>query len=165
MRERCIDWDEVSRLCSIIEGRIRDDGVSVGCILAVVRGGLVPATIISNMLSVHDLLFIRAIHYDRLSRDAHSTYDYEYDGVGIAYITPIEKIRERVEEFGDEEGRIMLVVDDIADTGLTLKAISQLLTKSIRMATLYMKHRSLLRPDYYADTCSDDEWIVFPWER
>lgn len=160
--KRCIDWDEVSRLCTLIADKIRDDGVGIGCILAVARGGMVPAMIIAEMLLVDDIDLIRARHYQGMRMD---------ECVSIEFITPIQDIHEKIDRCR-MEGRIMLVVDDIADTGLTIKAVVDALGKGgknndtiITVTTLYMKPRSVFKPDYYAEICRDDEWIVFPWEQ
>ncbi len=58
----------------------------------------------------------------------------------------------------------VLVVDDVADTGETLKLVVELLAEDVaevRSAVLYEKSRSVLRPDY-AWRATDD-WIDFPW--
>lgn len=156
MQKVCIGWAEVERSCSSIACKIVDDGVRVGCILAVARGGIVPSVIMAGMLSVEDLLFIRTRHYDGMSMNDH---------VDIEFITGLEEIHARM-DLCRREGRIMLVMDDIADTGLTMSTITRILDckDSVRTATLYMKPRSRFRPDYYAGLCRDDEWIVFPWE-
>lgn len=161
MLKRYIDWAEVSRLCSIIVGKISDDGVSIGCVLAVARGGIVPAMIIARMLSVDDIALIKARHYQGMRMD---------DDVSIAFITPLQDIQSKIDRCR-REGRVMLLVDDIADTGLTIRVITGILdgkegkSKDVMIATLYIKPRSVFKPDYYAEICRDDEWIVFPWEQ
>ena len=58
----------------------------------------------------------------------------------------------------------VLLVDDVADTGETLKLVVELLSPSVeevRSAVLYEKSRSLLRPDY--SWRKTDDWIDFPW--
>lgn len=58
----------------------------------------------------------------------------------------------------------VLVVDDVADTGETLKLVVGLLSASVeevRSAVLYEKSRSVLRPDY--SWRKTDDWIDFPW--
>ena len=52
-----------------------------------------------------------------------------------------------------------LVVDDICDTGETLKNIVAGYT-----ATLHYKPTASFTPDFYAKEAGD-EWIVYPWER
>lgn len=51
-----------------------------------------------------------------------------------------------------------LVVDDVADTGKTLQPF-----RDYKLATLYLKEQSLVKPDFYAFTT--DLWVVFPWEN
>jgi len=55
-----------------------------------------------------------------------------------------------------------LVVDDIADTGATLKKLCEQLGFRPTMATLYYRDGSVLRPDLFVRTRT--KWIVFPWE-
>jgi len=51
-----------------------------------------------------------------------------------------------------------IVVDDIADTGITLKKCGNLYLT----ATIFYKQRSEIKPDFYVE--ETDKWIVFPWE-
>jgi hypoxanthine phosphoribosyltransferase len=54
-----------------------------------------------------------------------------------------------------------LVVDDICDTGLTLKN-----TVGVNTAVLHYKpHTSCYTPNIYATIHEGDEWIIYPWER
>jgi hypoxanthine phosphoribosyltransferase len=52
----------------------------------------------------------------------------------------------------------LLIVDDIADTGKTLKKYDWFAS-----ATLYYKRRSVIKPTFYVK--ETENWIVFPWER
>ncbi len=64
-------------------------------------------------------------------------------------------------------GKRVLVVDDVSDTGHSLRVVANHLrhkpVKEIRVCTTYMKPQSIFRPDYYARTTR--KWIIFPWER
>jgi len=61
----------------------------------------------------------------------------------------------------------VLVVDDVSDTGYSLRVVANHLrrkpVKELRVCTIYMKPQSIFRPDYYAWTTR--KWIIFPWER
>ena len=61
-------------------------------------------------------------------------------------------------------GRKLLVVDDVADSGRTMKLVLEILREQgaeVRSAVLYEKSVSVVKPDYtWRHT---DEWIVFPW--
>lgn len=58
-----------------------------------------------------------------------------------------------------------IIVDDIADTGVTLKHYAE---KGFKIAVLWYKPRSVVVPDFYAVKDSRGKmggaWIVFPWE-
>lgn len=54
-----------------------------------------------------------------------------------------------------------LVIDDICDTGVTLKN-----TVGIYTAVLHHKpHTSCYKPNIYAQIHEGDEWIIYPWEK
>jgi len=77
---------------------------------------------------------------------------YFYAAQFAEYFNEIEKI---------------LIVDDIADTGRTLKDVMQPIQYvgshiRIKTATLYCKPHSIVKPDFYIKETKD--WIVFPWE-
>jgi len=63
-------------------------------------------------------------------------------------------------------GKKVLVVDEVADTGKSLQLIREHLKAEgaceVRIATIYLKPWSIVKPDYYAKETS--RWIVFPWE-
>jgi hypoxanthine phosphoribosyltransferase len=54
-----------------------------------------------------------------------------------------------------------LVVDDIADTGKTLNKYPN---SKCHSATIHYKSRSIVEPTYYVDQCSNNDWIVYPYE-
>jgi hypothetical protein len=55
----------------------------------------------------------------------------------------------------------ILVVDDICDSGETLKQYHQLFST----ATIHYKQLALVKPDFYYSLAPDDKWIVYPWEQ
>jgi uncharacterized protein len=55
-----------------------------------------------------------------------------------------------------------IVVDDIADTGITLKEADEI---GFITATLSMRSTSLTAPRYFGEFITGDEWLVFPWEK
>ncbi len=67
---------------------------------------------------------------------------------------------------GDLEGKRVLLLDDVADTGESLKVISSYLRskkpRKLTIATIYVKPWTIITPDFYA--ASTDAWIIFPWE-
>jgi len=67
----------------------------------------------------------------------------------------------------------ILFVDDIVDTGKTLSWFKQTIRRvsangwnvSTITCSLFYKPRTVVKPDIYLRTVSDDTWVVFPWER
>jgi len=58
-----------------------------------------------------------------------------------------------------------LIIDDIADSGETLKLWQKEFRDSI-FATLHYKNISKVKPDIFAKEIEEDYgWIVYPWER
>lgn len=55
-----------------------------------------------------------------------------------------------------------LLVDDISDSGETLKKILSQVTVDI--ATMYFKKESIVKPTYFLEVIEQQTWIVFPWE-
>lgn len=65
----------------------------------------------------------------------------------------------------DMYGKKFLVVDDIADTGLTLEKMKRLeVCNGAKFATLDYHKQSSVVPDYWISE-KGDKWIVYPWER
>jgi len=60
---------------------------------------------------------------------------------------------------GLETSRYTLVIDDICDTGETLKEIYW------KTATLHYKPHSIYVPDFYAKEIPNNQWINYPWEH
>lgn len=56
----------------------------------------------------------------------------------------------------------VLVIDDIADTGHTLKEANEL---DFITGTLAMRIGSKTTPHFYGELIKDDRWLVFPWEK
>ena len=143
-----VSWDEIDRLVSEVAERVESSGFRPDVIVAIVRGGLVPARLLSDYLGVEDILTMEI----KL-----------YEGIGVRGKRPY--LRQPLT--GDIKGRRVLLVDDISDTGLTLQlaqeVISFYMPGEVRTASIYVKPWTNFVPDYYARTT--DKWVVFPWEK
>tara|TARA_B100001778_G_scaffold275464_1_gene238496 strand:+ start:1321 stop:1734 length:414 start_codon:yes stop_codon:yes gene_type:complete len=68
-------------------------------------------------------------------------------------------------EFPNDKYPRLLILDDIADTGKTLKVWQDEISVPY-YATLHYKRSSIVEPDYYGKKLiKEDKWIVYPWER
>ena len=143
-----IEWDMIDQAIERIGTRIRTDGFRPDCIVCILKGGMVPARLLSDFFGSIEIFPILARAYDKTQP------------LGRVDLVPFG---------GNIEGRHVLLVDDIYDTGLTLQAVSaHLLTHrplELRAATVHYKRTAQPPPPYYAFECAADEWIVYPWER
>jgi uncharacterized protein len=116
-------------------------------IVAIARGGLISARILTDLLETAELATIQVQFY-----------------VGIAQ-TKEEPTLKQALTF-QVNGKKVLLVDDIADTGKSLQFAKNYLQQQgaaeIKTVTLYLKPKSITTPDYYEKQTSN--WIVFPWD-
>lgn len=151
-----LTWQGFGDACRQIAQQIADSGWMPDLIVAIARGGMLPAGAISYALSVK----------------ANGAINVEfYTGVGKTMLEP--EILEPYMDISSLEGKRVLIVDDVADSGKTLKLIMDLIAKEglsmgsdtakvdARSATIYLKPTSIIKPDYVFK--QTDKWINFPW--
>jgi len=141
-----LSWEELHRDAKALARRLLELGPWTG-IVAVTRGGLVPAAIVARAL---DIRLIETV----------GTIGYAADEYNPRQATAAKVIKSP-SDAGDGKG--WLVVDDLVDTGRTFRLLRQMLPKA-HFAAVYAK--PLGRP--VVDSCvtevSQDTWIYFPWE-
>jgi uncharacterized protein len=141
-------WDRVYEMLIDIAFRIRSSGFKPDYIVGVSRGGWAPGRILSDLLENAHTLNIK-IEF--------------YMGIGKTARNPVV-VQPLVE---DLTGKNVLVVDDVSDTGRSMKvAMDHMIGKGAagaKTATVYYKPQSIFKPDFFAESTSD--WIIFPWER
>ncbi len=149
-RCRLTGWEDVDRWADRLSGRIRAADRVPETIVALTRGGWVPARLLADRLGIHRLLALRAQHWGVTATRS-----------GKAELT---------EGFlGSVAGQRVLVLDDITDTGESLElARAHVLEKGpARLETATFLHitHSKFVPDYYAEEIPRDAWVwvVFPW--
>jgi hypoxanthine phosphoribosyltransferase len=146
MKKHFVSWQEIERLTDNIAGQIKSENFSPDVLLAISRGGLVPAVLLSHRLGTKIIATINVQFYQSVGK--HS------DSPTIVFPFSAQ----------DYRGKSVLVVDDIADTGQTLKLVCESLNEAsyVAVAVLHLKSNSGFVPDYYGDVAS--LWIVYPWE-
>lgn len=135
-----ISWEQLHRDAKALAWRLLSMEYFKG-IIAITRGGMVPAAIIARELDIH---LVETI--------CISSYDWQ-DKKGEA------EVLKTVE--GDGQG--WLLVDDLVDTGRTAKVVKQLVPKA-HFATIYAKPAGRPLVDTYITEVSQDTWILFPWD-
>lgn len=142
-----LSWDLFGTASRELAQQVADSGYRPEIIIAVARGGLLPAGALSYALG---LKLADAINVEFYT-DVHQTLA---DPVLLAPLLDEDSIR----------GKRLLVVDDVADSGRTLSLVLDLLRDKgaeARSAVLYAKSSSEVDPDFVWRRT--DEWIVFPW--
>ena len=141
-------WDQIYGLLLDLANRVRRDGFKPDVIVGVSRGGWPPARVMSDLLENPRLANVTAEFY-----------------VGVAETKGKPVITQPVSV--SVKGKKILVVDDVADTGESLRLVRSHLGEQgateIKIATIYYKPWSVVIPDYYEKETSS--WIIFPWER
>jgi len=141
-------WDEIYKMLLTLADTIRKDSFLPDLIVGVSRGGWPPARVMSDLLGNVDLANIRVEFY----RGVAETRDEP------VITQPLSM---------SVEGRKVLIIDDVADTGRSLKLVREHIKKRkasvIKIATIYYKPWSIITPDYYVRVTR--RWVVFPWER
>ena len=135
-----ISWDQLHRDAKALAWRLHDRTKGYTGIVAVTRGGLVPAAVIARELDVH--------HIDTI---CITSYDWKDQGK-INILKGVE---------GSGEG--WLIVDDLVDTGSTAKVVRKMLPDAY-FATIYAKPAGKPLVDAYITEVSQDTWILFPWD-
>ncbi|WP_422115205.1 phosphoribosyltransferase [Brachybacterium sp. UNK5269] len=142
-----LSWELFGTASRELAQTIADSGFAPEIVIAIARGGLLPAGSLSYALG---LKLADAINVEFYT-DVHETLP---DPVLLAPMLDTESI----------QGKRLLVVDDVADSGRTLALVLELLRETgadARSAVLYAKSASVVDPDFVWRRT--DEWIVFPW--
>jgi hypoxanthine phosphoribosyltransferase len=126
--------------------KIRESSFKPDAIIAVSRGGWLPARVLADLLET-GLGNVSVEFYVGVAETRKAPVLTQSASVAVA-------------------GKKVLVVDDVADSGESLKLVKahvlQQGAKEARIATVYYKPWSLVKPDYYV--METRRWVVFPWE-
>ena len=138
-----VSWTELHRDARALAWRLADLGPFKG-VVAITRGGLVPAAIIARELNLRLIDTVCCSTYDRMERGAQ-----------------VEVLKGSVAE--QDKGKGWLIVDDLVDTGVTAKAVRAMLPRA-HFATVYAKPAGRPAVDTFITEVSQDTWILFPWD-
>lgn len=151
---RALTWADVQLLAKNLAAAVAGDGLPE-VIVAIARGGLIPAVMIAHTLGIRDVAAITI---------THTTGD-EVNAAKTA-----QPVIARPDGLGDPAGLDVLLVDDIAGSGDTLTTATALLATHgaarIRAATLclntanWQTHND--EPTYVGER--EEGWVIFPWE-
>src|SRR6266568_991247 len=141
-------WDDIYSMMLRLARRVRESRFEPEVIVGVSRGGWPPARIMSDLLENQNLANMKVVFYK---------------DIGVRNRAPV--ITQPVTS--EVTGKRVLVVDDVADSGLSLREVSKHLkrkgARDIKVCTIYLKPKSVFTPNFYARKTT--KWVIFPWER
>jgi len=141
-----LTWNDIELACLNIYDQMVKNKYKPDCIIGLSRGGVIPGRLFSDYFDVVEYFF----------------------SLDVKMYTGIKKTMEEaiIRPFHEEIKGKCLVVDDIWDSGMTMRAVLEYLKgKDITTATLYWNGKIKDRPDYYCHETKCYEWISFPWEK
>jgi xanthine phosphoribosyltransferase len=141
-----VSWDQFHRDARALAWRLASAG-PFNAIVAITRGGLVPAAIVARELEVRLIETVCVASY----------HDYKNQG-GLKVL---KAIAPEVSKLND--GAKILIVDDLVDTGATAKVVREMLPRA-HFATVYAKPLGRPLVDTFITEVSQDTWIYFPWD-
>ncbi|OKL53508.1 phosphoribosyltransferase [Bowdeniella nasicola] len=143
-----LTWERFGDSARDLAQMIVDDNWRPDLVVAVARGGLLPAGAVSYALGVKAMGTMNVEFYT----DVNETLD-----------EPL--LLDPIMDTSDLPGKKILVVDDVADSGKTLAKVMDMLSEfegvEVKSAVIYHKPRSIITPNYAWKRT--DDWIVFPW--
>lgn len=147
-----VSWDQIHRDARALAWRLDGQGPNDGAwkaVVAITRGGMAPAMIVSRELDIRTV-------------DTISVKSYHAGGGKADQQRDAEVLKNpNAELMGDGEG--ILIVDDLVDSGKTLELVRDLYPKA-HFATVYAKPLGEAMVDTFITGVSQDTWIFFPWD-
>jgi hypoxanthine phosphoribosyltransferase len=140
-------WDDLGAGARELAQIVHDDGYRADMVLAIARGGLLVAGALSYALGVKNTYTMNVEFY-----------------TGIDERLDVPMILPPVPSLVDLAEARVLIADDVADTGATLKLVKDFCAgqvAEVRCAVLYEKPRSEVKCEYVWKRT--DRWITFPW--
>lgn len=143
-----VSWDQIHRDARALAWRLDGQGPENGgwrAVVAITRGGMAPAMVVSRELGIRVVDTISVKSYDWQDQAEPSVIKAPHPEVMGA------------------DGSGVLIVDDLADTGKTLALVRALYPKA-HFATVYAKPQGREMVDTFVTEVSQDTWIFFPWD-
>jgi xanthine phosphoribosyltransferase len=141
-----VSWDQFHRESRALAWRLTSEG-PFHAIVAITRGGLVPAAIIARELNIRVIESVSVKSYDHQSQGK------------VRVIKPINADLIAADAAGEK----ILIIDDLVDTGATARVVRDMLPNA-HLATVYAKPQGRDLVDSFITEVSQDTWIFFPWD-
>ncbi len=149
---KLVSWEEIVGWSWELARKIRESGYRPDIIVALARGGYVPARLLCDFLDIENLVSIQSQHWTEAAKKEERAiikFPYKLD----------------LREYN------VLIVDDICDTGESLILAKNYILENwspreVRIATLqWISPVAKIKPDYYTIEVKDWTWFQYPWTR
>ena len=140
-----VSWDMFHRDARALSWRLASVGW-FSAIVALTRGGLIPAGIVARELGIRVVETVCVAGYHEETRQE-----------------AIEVLKPLTETILSRPSSEVLIVDDLVDTGATARCVREMLPRA-HFATVYAKPQGLPEVDTFITEVSQDTWIHFPWD-
>jgi hypoxanthine phosphoribosyltransferase len=145
-----LSWQDIETACFNIAQKAIP--YEPDCIVAVSRGGYIPARLVAEHLNIKHIYSVGLSSYNEENIQADVS----------EYQSPIKDII-------INNHKLAIIVDEIADSGSTFKYLSNTWKTqkyiSCIFAAMYVKARCEMVPSIYYKKINNDDWLVFPWEK
>ncbi len=142
-----VSWDQLHRDCRALTWRLNEIG-PFHAVVAITRGGLVPAAIVARELNIRVIDTVCIASYDHVTQGE---------------LKVLKDVSPDVAKLGGGTGKGLLIVDDLVDTGKTARGVRGILPAA-HFATVYAKPMGRPQVDTFITEVSQDTWIYFPWD-
>ena len=142
-----VSWDQFHRDARALAWRLAGAG-PFHAVVAVTRGGLVPAAVVARELNIRVIETVCVASYDHISQGE---------------LRMLKAVADSIIALGGGKGQGVLIVDDLVDTGKTAKLVRDILPKA-HFATVFAKPMGRPMVDTFITEVSQDTWIFFPWD-
>ncbi|WP_215745467.1 xanthine phosphoribosyltransferase [Gluconobacter sp. P1C6_b] len=139
-----VTWDQLHRDARLLAATLMQKHGPFRGIVAITRGGLIPAAILGREMGCRLIESVSVISYAGEEGTQHEP-----------------KVVKPPVAAGDGEG--FLIVDDLVDSGVTARIVRELLPKAL-FACLYAKPEGKPFTDHYVTEVAQDTWVLFPWD-
>lgn len=142
-----LTWEQFGRAARELAQQVVDSGFRPDLIMSITRGGMLPAGTMSYAMGIKNLHIINVEFY-----------------TGVDARLPLPVLLPPVPAAVDLSAKQVLIVDDVADTGETLRMVRDFCAEHVaetRTAVLYEKPQSVVRCDYVWKRTG--AWVSFPW--
>lgn len=147
IRGKLISWAESYALAKKLARKIKCSHYRPDMVIAIGRGGYIPARIVCDFLSIEELTSIRVAHWHSIEKKERAKLVFP--------------LRVNI------KNKKVLIVDDLTDTGETLvealRHVKKKMPKEVKTAVLQHKIISSFVPDYFAHEIVKWVWIIYPW--